>query len=123
MNLFLFGFTKTKTGAKTAPRAQKLSYLDGWAPQLSARVNDGTPAAGVIGHIVLQTADPKHFGFYILIQIKTDTRLKSNHTLLSHILYDMNLLRFLFLRLSGLRPLLTHANKSLYEREQSDLID
>ena len=29
MNLFLFGFTKTKTGAKTAPRAPKLSYFDG----------------------------------------------------------------------------------------------
>ena len=32
MNLILFGFTKTKTGAKTAPRAPKLSYFD--PPQL-----------------------------------------------------------------------------------------
>ena len=48
---FLFGFTKTKTGAKTAPRA----------PQLSARVNHGTPAAGVIGHTVSQSADPNPF--------------------------------------------------------------
>ena len=52
MNLFLFGFTKTKTGAKTAPRAPKLSYFDGQGPQLSARVNHGTPAAGVISHIL-----------------------------------------------------------------------
>ena len=42
------GFTKTKT----APRAPKLSYFDGRAPQLSARINHGTPAAGVIGHII-----------------------------------------------------------------------
>ena len=42
MNLFLLGFTKTKTGAKTAPRAPKLSYFDGRAPQLSVR-NHGTP--------------------------------------------------------------------------------
>ena len=51
MNLFLFGFTKTKTGAKTAPRAPRLSSFDGRASQLSARVNHGTPATGVIGHI------------------------------------------------------------------------
>ena len=50
MNLSLFGFTKTKTGAKTAPRSPKLSYFDGRAPQLSAQVNHGTPAARVIGH-------------------------------------------------------------------------
>ena len=49
MNLFLIGFTKTVTGAKTAPRAPKLSYFDVRAPQLSARANLGTP--GVIGHI------------------------------------------------------------------------
>ena len=52
MNLFLFGFRKTKTGSKTAPRAPKLRYFEGRAPQLSARVNHGTPAAaGVIGHM------------------------------------------------------------------------
>ena len=51
MNLFLFGFTKTKTGTKTALRAPKLSYFDGRAPLLSARVNHGTPAAGVIDHL------------------------------------------------------------------------
>ena len=51
--LFLFGFTKTKTGAKTTPRAPKLSYFYGRAPKLSVRVNHGTPAAGVIGHIQL----------------------------------------------------------------------
>ena len=43
-------FYKTKTGAKTAPRAPKLSFFDERAPQLSALVNHGTPAAGVIGH-------------------------------------------------------------------------
>ena len=48
MNSFLFGFTKTKTGAKTAPRAPKLSYFDVWAPQLSARVNHGTTTDDVI---------------------------------------------------------------------------
>ena len=32
----LFGYTKTKTGAKTAPQAPKLSYFDGRAPQLIA---------------------------------------------------------------------------------------
>ena len=41
-------FYKNETGAKTAPRAPK---LDRRAPQLNARVNHGTPAAGVIGHI------------------------------------------------------------------------
>ena len=51
MKLFLFGFTKTKTGDKNAPRAPKLGYFDGRAPKLSARVNHGTPAAGVIGHL------------------------------------------------------------------------
>ena len=30
----MFGLTKTKTGAKTSPRAPKLSYFDGTAPQL-----------------------------------------------------------------------------------------
>ena len=50
-HLFLFGFTKTKTGAKTVPRAPKLSYFHGRAPQLSAWVYHGTPTAGVIGHI------------------------------------------------------------------------
>ena len=39
------------SGAKTAPRAPKLGYFDRRAPQLSARVNHGTPAAGVIGHV------------------------------------------------------------------------
>ena len=34
MDLFLFGFTKTKTGAKTAPQSPKLSYFDRRAPQL-----------------------------------------------------------------------------------------
>ena len=34
------------------PRALKLSYFDGRAPQLSSWVNHGTPAAGVIGHIL-----------------------------------------------------------------------
>ena len=38
-------------GVKTAPWAPNLSYFDGWAPQLSARVNHGTPATGVIGHM------------------------------------------------------------------------
>ena len=54
--LFLFGFTKTKTGAKTAPQAPKLSYFDGRAHQLIAQVNHGTPlAAGVIGHVYTNT--------------------------------------------------------------------
>ena len=35
-HLFMFGFTKTKTGAKTSPRAPKLCYFDGRAPHLSA---------------------------------------------------------------------------------------
>ena len=64
MNSFLFGFTKTKTGAKTAPRAPKLSYFDGRAPQLIAQVNHGTPAAGVIGHIVAANATYVYTGLY-----------------------------------------------------------
>ena len=36
---------------KKRKRAPKLSYFDGRAPQLSARANHGTPAAGVIGTI------------------------------------------------------------------------
>ena len=42
-------------GAKAAPPAQKLSYFDGRVPQLSAWVNDGTPAADVIGHMCIET--------------------------------------------------------------------
>ena len=42
MNLFLFGFTKTKTGAKTAPWGPKLSYFDGRVPKLSSRVTLAT---------------------------------------------------------------------------------
>ena len=38
MNLFLFDFTKTKTGAKTAPQAPKLSYFDGRPPILVPRL-------------------------------------------------------------------------------------
>ena len=57
--LFLSGFKKTKTCAKTAPRARKLSYLDGRAPQLSARVNHGTqPRTALIGH------RSKNFSFF-----------------------------------------------------------
>ena len=49
---FFLVIQKTKTGAKTNPQAPKLSYFGGRAPQLSARVNHGTPAADVIGHII-----------------------------------------------------------------------
>ena len=49
---FFLVLQKTKTGAKTTPQAPKLSYFGGRAPQLSARVNHGTPAADVIGHII-----------------------------------------------------------------------
>ena len=51
MNSLLFGFTKTKTGAKTAPLTPKLSYFDGRSPQLSARVNQERRPPGVIGHM------------------------------------------------------------------------
>ena len=51
MNLFFLVLQKMKTGAKTPPRAPNLSYFDGRTPQLSARVNLGRLAAGVIGHI------------------------------------------------------------------------
>ena len=44
-------FVLQKTGAKTAPLAPKLGYFDGWAPQLSVRVNPEMPAAGLIGHM------------------------------------------------------------------------
>ena len=44
-------FTNTKKGAKTASREPKLSYFDGRAQRLSARVNHGMPAAGVISHM------------------------------------------------------------------------
>ena len=43
---FWFGFTTTKTGAKTAPRAPQASWSTGG--RNSAQVNHGTPAAGVI---------------------------------------------------------------------------
>ena len=92
MNLFLFGFTKTVTGAKTAPRAPKLSYFDGRAPQLSARANLGTPAAGVIGHICLFSSYNKFkvqvlwlvfydkFGLDILIWESPPYLLPDQHT-------------------------------------------
>ena len=50
-HLFLFGFTNTKTGAKTAPRSPKLCYFDGRAPQLSARVTLVPLGAGVVCHV------------------------------------------------------------------------
>ena len=46
-----FGFTKTKTGAKNAPRAPKLGYFDGRAPLLSARVTLVPSGAGVVCHM------------------------------------------------------------------------
>ena len=50
----LFCFTKKETGPKIDPRGTKLSYFEGRAPQLSARVNQGMPVAGVIGHILFK---------------------------------------------------------------------
>ena len=47
MNLFLFGFSKTETGAKTAPRVPKLGYFDGRVPKLSFRVTLAMLRAGV----------------------------------------------------------------------------
>ena len=47
-------FYKNENGRHNSSRAPKLGYFDGRAPQLSARVNHGTPAAGVIGHIVFE---------------------------------------------------------------------
>ena len=41
----------TKKGDKTAPQEPKTGYFEWRAPQLSALVNHGTPASGVIGHI------------------------------------------------------------------------
>ena len=55
MNLFLFGFTKTKMGAKTE------LHRHGRAPQLSARVNQGTLAAAVIGHMYIQQVNQKTY--------------------------------------------------------------
>ena len=57
--------------AVEAPRAPKLSYFDGRAPQLRARVNHGTPAAGVIGHIYnLQVVILFSFNQYIYVTIQ-----------------------------------------------------
>ena len=47
-HLSLFGFTKPKTGPKTAPRAPKLSYFDRRAPQLSDQVTIVPSGAGVV---------------------------------------------------------------------------
>ena len=53
-NSFSLGFTKTKTGAKTAPgRKTELPRRVG----LSARIKHGTPTAGVIGHIHMYSVE------------------------------------------------------------------
>ena len=44
--LIFFGFTKMETGPKTAPRASKLGYKGGRAPQLSAQVTLATSRRG-----------------------------------------------------------------------------
>ena len=36
MHFFLFGLSKTESGAKTAPRVPKLGYYDGRVPKLSS---------------------------------------------------------------------------------------
>ena len=41
MNLFLFGLSKTETGAKTAPRVPKLGYFDRLVPKHSDTHNVG----------------------------------------------------------------------------------
>ena len=69
LNLFLFGFTKTKTGVTTAPRAPKLSYFDGRAPQLSARVNHRMPATGVIGIMYMVKEKSRIFFFFPYFQM------------------------------------------------------
>jgi len=50
-NLFLFGLSKTETGAKTAPRVPKLGYFDGRVPKICSRVTLETSGAGVVCHI------------------------------------------------------------------------
>ena len=54
MNWFLFGPSKTQTGAKTAPRVPNLGYFDGRVPKFSSRltltIQRRTPAWSVICH-------------------------------------------------------------------------
>ena len=58
---------KNENGRETTPRAPKLSYFDGRAQQLSARVNHGTPAAGVISHMYnIQTSTGVAGGYSII---------------------------------------------------------
>ena len=71
-------FYRNETDTKTAPRAPKLSYFDGRAPHLSAQVNHGTLAAGVIGqiqrHIVrLKTVESLHKCISYMGEIHTVT--------------------------------------------------
>ena len=66
MNLFLFGFTKTKTGAKITPRVPKLSYFDGPRSTTERR------PPGVIGHILTHLAFLVHFiNFEIISNVYT----------------------------------------------------
>ena len=51
MNLILFGFSKTETGTKTAPRVPKLGYFDGRVPKLRSWVTLVTSGAGVVCHM------------------------------------------------------------------------
>ena len=51
INLFLFGLSKTETGAKTAPRLPKLGCFDGRVPKLSSRVTHAKLGAGVVCQI------------------------------------------------------------------------
>ena len=47
----LFGFSKTETGAKTAPRLPKLGYFDGRVPKLRSRLTLVTSGADVVCHM------------------------------------------------------------------------
>ena len=48
--IYVWSF-KNGTGAKTAPRVQKLGYFDGRVPKLSSRMKLATSGAGVVCHI------------------------------------------------------------------------
>ena len=49
----LFGFSKTETGAKTAPRLPKLGYFDGRVPKLRSRLTLVTSGADMQGRITI----------------------------------------------------------------------
>ena len=110
MNLFLFGFSKAKTGAKTAPRVPKLGYFDGRVPKLSCRVKLATSGAGVVCHVYSDPPISCYYSFILLKVTHVMFRSKGADNKASKMLhFDEN--QTLITRNQGVRAYMLHNKK------------